>query len=213
MLTLRFDRLQHLLCLGCHSDDIEIGAGGSILRWLTEHPRLAVSWVVFSAAGPRAEEARRSAESFLTGAGEKRILLREFRDGFFPAEWGRIKESFEELKRLPPPDLVLTQYGGDRHQDHRVLSELTWNTFRDQLILEYEIPKWDGDLGAPNVFVPLSDAQRRRKVDLLMEHFATQCAKRWFTRETFDGLLRLRGVECNAPSGYAEGFYGRKLSL
>jgi LmbE family N-acetylglucosaminyl deacetylase len=202
-----------LLCLGAHSDDIEIGCGGTVLSLLAAYPRTAVRWVVFSAPGRRGTEARRSAARFLRGAARADVDLHEFRDGFFPHERAGIKETFETLKAGPQPDLVLTHYGQDRHQDHRVISELTWNTFRDHWILEYEVPKYDGDLGQPNTFVPLRPAVRRRKVSLLMSGFGSQRSKRWFTPATFEGLMRLRGVESAAADGYAEAFHSRKTTL
>jgi LmbE family N-acetylglucosaminyl deacetylase len=201
-----------LLCVGAHSDDIEIGCGGLLLE-LARTRRLSVHWVVFSAGGQRAAEARRGAARFLEGAARRRITTHRFRDGFFPYEGAAIKAAFERLKRTVRPDLVLTHYRDDRHQDHRVLSDLTWNTFRDHCILEYEIPKYDGDLGTPNLFVPLDEATSRRKVALIRETFATQGDKHWFADETFLGLMRLRGMECRAPGRYAEAFYARKTIL
>jgi LmbE family N-acetylglucosaminyl deacetylase len=202
----------HILALGAHSDDIEIGCGGALLALLAARPNARVSWVVFGAAGERAEEARASAARFL-GSGAARVQVYAHRDGFFPAEFAAIKERFEALKALPAPDLVFTHYRDDRHQDHRALSDLAWNTWRGHTILEYEIPKYDGDLGAPNLFVPLADEVAERKVALLMEGFATQRSKRWFTEDTFYGLMRLRGIECPTPTRYAEAFYARKLAL
>jgi LmbE family N-acetylglucosaminyl deacetylase len=200
-----------ILCLGAHSDDIEIGCGGLILQLTAARP-VDVDWVVFSAPGPRAEEAKRSAKLFLRGARRQRILLKQFRDGFFPYD-AAIKEAFEELKAGPAPDLVLTHYRHDRHQDHRVVSDLTWNTFRDHLVLEYEIPKYDGDIGSPNFFVPLDRRTCQRKARHLQQVFGTQRQKHWFEDETFLGLMRLRGMECRARGGYAEAFYARKLVL
>jgi LmbE family N-acetylglucosaminyl deacetylase len=202
-----------LLCLGAHSDDIEIGCGGFVLQLLRRHRALDVDWVVFSAHGPREEEARRSAALFLRGARRQRVLTSKFRDGFFPHEGAAIKEVFEALKRGPAPDVVLTHYRDDRHQDHRTLSDLAWNTFRNHLVLEYEIPKWDGDLGTPNFFVPLDRRTTQRKVAYLQKAFGTQRSKDWFDAETFNGLMRLRGMECRAPHGYAEAFYARKVLL
>jgi LmbE family N-acetylglucosaminyl deacetylase len=202
-----------ILCLGAHPDDIEIGCGGTMLRLLAARPGAIVDWIVFSGAEPRGAEARLGAALFLGSAAEAHVGVHRFRDGFFPHLGGEIKELFEALKEKPAPDLVFTHHAHDLHQDHRVIAELTWNTFRDQLILEYEIPKYDGGLATPNLFVPLDDAIRRRKVASLMEAFATQREKRWFTEATFDALMRLRGVECASPSGYAEGFHGRKLLL
>ncbi len=201
-----------VLLLGAHSDDIEIGCGGTALSLIGDVDDVAIKWVVFSGSGTREDEARRSAQAYLAGAERADVEVHGFRDGFFPQAWGEIKECFEDLKKFAP-DLVFTHRGADRHQDHRLLSELTWNTFRGHMVLEYEIPKYDADLGTPNVFVPIADDVRLRKVDLLMEHFGSQRSKQWFTRETFDGLLRLRGIECAAPTGWAEAFDARKITL
>jgi LmbE family N-acetylglucosaminyl deacetylase len=201
-----------VLCLGAHADDIEIGCGGLILR-LIQSRKIEIDWIVFSAKTKREQEARRSAAMFLKGAHRKRVIIQHFRDGFFPYQGARIKEVFERLKRRPSPDLVLTHYREDRHQDHRLLSDLTWNTFRDHWILEYEIPKFDGDLGTPNCFVPLDVETCARKVENLQQAFGTQRDKHWFTDETFMGLMRLRGMECRAAGGYAEAFYCRKTVL
>lgn len=201
-----------ILCLGAHSDDIEIGCGGTVLRLIRQYPGCVLHWVVFSAIGVRAEEARRAAASFC-GAGLREPLLKTFPDGFLPFVGAEVKTVFEELKKTVSPDLILTHRGKDAHQDHRLISELTWNTFRDHFILEYEIPKYDGDMGQPNVFVPLDSDLCQQKVRYTMEVFASQRVKRWFEPETFLSLMRLRGMECNAPSGYAEAFYCRKLVL
>lgn len=201
-----------VLCLGAHSDDIEIGCGGTLLHLRKNFPQLSFHWVVFSAPGPRAQEAAKAAEHFTSGC-EKRIVLKDYRDGFFPYGASEIKELFEEMKGQVNPDLVFTHWQGDAHQDHRLLSDLTWNTFRNHLILEYEIPKYDGDMGRPNLFVPLEPSLYEKKIDYLLEAFGTQRAKRWFDRETFLGLMRIRGVECNAASGYAEAFHCRKAVL
>jgi len=203
---------QKLLCLGAHSDDIEIGCGGLILSLLARHNAVDIDWVVFSTPSGRDREARRSAQMFLRGARRKRILLKKFRDGFFPFDGARIKTVFEQLK-TSKPDLVLTHYRDDRHQDHRVLSDLAWNTFRDHWILEYEIPKYDGDLGTPNCFVPLNPSTCERKVEYLNAAFGSQRDKHWFSSETFMALMRLRGMECRAVGGYAEAFYSRKITL
>jgi len=201
-----------LLCLGAHSDDIEIGCGGTLLQFIRGNVMPTFHWVVFSAAGARAEEARRSAELFTVGC-KKDITLKEFKDGFLPYCGLEVKEFFEELKQRVNPDVIFTHWRGDAHQDHRLISELTWNTFRNHLILEYEIPKYDGDMGQPNVFAPLEGQIYQNKVDNLCETFVSQRTKPWFTRETFLGLMRLRGMESNAQSGYAEAFYSRKLIL
>ena len=202
-----------ILCIGAHSDDIEIGCGGTLMALLAAHAGVRVHWVVFSATEARAREARSAAERILAPAGQAHVAVEGFRDGHFPWEGAAIKQYFEGLKRAVTPDLVLTHYRHDRHQDHRTLADLTWNTFRDHWVLEYEIPKYDGDLGRPNAYVALSDAQRRAKVDLLMDCFPSQHEHAWFTPETFNGLMRLRGLECAAPTGYAEAFHGHKLVL
>lgn len=200
-----------ILCLGAHSDDLEIGAGGTILSLLHHHPGARVHWVVFSAPGERKEEAKASARTFLRDAGSSQVIVHRFRDGFFPAEFTGLKETFEALKQACEPDLILTHHRGDNHQDHRMVAEMTANTFRDHFILGYEIPKYDPDLGNPNLFVPLSYECAQLKVAGLMRHFASQRSRRWFVPETFFGLMRLRGVQAAAPSGYAEGFYASKL--
>ena len=201
-----------ILCLGCHSDDIEIGCGGSVLRLAEQYPECNFHWVVFSALGVREAEARRGAELF-AGSRVKTSLFKGFQDGFFPYVGAEVKAVFEkELKQLSP-DLVFTHNGRDAHQDHRLISELTWNTFRDHLILEYEIPKYDGDLGRPSVFVPLDEEVYQKKVHHILDAFQSQRSKRWFQPETFLSLMRLRGMECNAPSGYAEAFYCRKVVI
>ena len=201
-----------ILCLGAHSDDIEIGCGGAILKLISKYPNLSFHWVVFSAGQQRAEEARASAEVFLKGAKEKNVVIKDFKDGFFPYQGVEIKEYFEQLKEMSP-DIILTHYRQDLHQDHRLISDLTWNTFRNHLILEYEIPKYDGDLGSPNLFVHLDESTCQSKIQYILEHFRTQENKHWFTGETFLALLRLRGIESKAPDGYAEAFYCRKMVL
>jgi LmbE family N-acetylglucosaminyl deacetylase len=201
-----------VLCLGAHSDDIEIGCGGTLLYLQSVLPRLRFHWVVFSTPGPRGQEAVKAAELF-TGGCDKEVVLKDYRDGFLPYSGGEVKDFFEELKRCVNPDLILTHWHGDAHQDHRLVSELTWNTFRNHLILEYEIPKYDGDVGRPNLFVPLEAPQVERKVDYLLEAFESQRTKRWFDRATFMALMRIRGMESNSPSGYAEAFHVRKVVI
>jgi len=201
-----------VLCLGAHSDDIEIGCGGLVLSLLKQRRNVEFHWVVFSAAGEREREARRAASLFLKGAAKSHVIIHQFRDGFFPHN-PDVKEAFERLKSSVNPDLVLTHYRHDRHQDHRVLSDLAWNTWRDHWILEYEIPKYDGDLGSPNCFVPLERTICNKKVRLLDTAFGTQRDKHWFSGETFTGLMRLRGMECRSATGYAEAFYSRKAVL
>jgi LmbE family N-acetylglucosaminyl deacetylase len=202
-----------VLCLGAHCDDLEIGCGGTVLALAGSPNPPAFTWVIWSSDATREAEARRSAELFLHGASGAQIIIKKFRDGFLPYEGGRVKDEFEELKSLVTPDLVLTHYRHDLHQDHRLISELTWNTFRNHLVLEYEIPKYDGDLGTPNVFVPLDEAQCRRKIETILASYPSQVGKRWFSEDLFRSLLRLRGMECNAADGYAEAFYCRKLVL
>jgi LmbE family N-acetylglucosaminyl deacetylase len=201
-----------LLVVGAHADDIEIGCGGTLLRLAAGRPDLSVDWVVCSAAGARREEAEAGAEAFLTGVSDRTVELESFRDGFFPYSGTEVKEFFEGLKDRSP-DLILTHHRNDLHQDHRLVCELTWNTFRDHLILEFEVPKYDGDLGAPGVFVHLTEDVARRKVEALTAAYGSQREKRWFTEETFLGLMRLRGMESNSPTGYAEAFYSRKAVL
>lgn len=202
-----------ILCLGAHSDDIEIGCGGTILSLSERFPDCKFHWVVFSAAGVRAHEARRGALLFGGPSAGKQLMVKRFKDGFFPYRGAEVKAVFEGLKKSVCPDLIFTHNRKDAHQDHRTLAQLTWNTFRDHLILEYEIPKYDGDLGNPSVFVPLTAEVCDKKVDGILDTFQSQKAKQWFQRETFLSLMRLRGMECNAPSGYAEAFFCRKLVL
>ena len=201
------------LFLGAHSDDIELGCGGTILSLLDQGQELEVWWVVFAASPVRRLEAEGSAAMFLSGAVKKEIIVKDFKESFFPYIGSEIKACFEELKRTINPDVVFTHFRDDLHQDHRLISELTWNTFRDHLILEYEIIKYDGGLGSPNVFVHLSEEVCAKKMTFLMENFQSQRSHQWFTEEAFRAILRLRGVESNAPSKFAEAFYARKLVL
>lgn len=202
-----------ILCLGAHSDDIEIGAGATLLSLIEKGVKLDVSWCVLSGAGDREREALNSAADFLSGATSARVEIMPFRDGFFPEQGEQIKSWFEVLKTRVDPDLILTHRRDDAHQDHREVCRLTWNTFRDHCILEYEIPKWDGDLGQPNVYQPISAQALERKIGLLNMHFGSQRSKDWFDAETFHGLARLRGMECRAPERYAEAFVARKLTI
>lgn len=216
MLHLEFSRTQPLrtiLLLGAHSDDIEIGCGGTLLKLTEQDPELCIIWVVFSASGKRRVEASNSADLFLQGVTQKQIILKEFRDGYMPYEGAAVKEFFEELKQQFTPDLIFTHYRHDLHQDHRLLCELTWNTWRDHLILEYEIPKYDGDLGSPNFFAHLDARTCQLKINYILHSFQTQENKHWFSEETFQALLRLRGIESRAPEQYAEAFYCRKIVL
>ena len=216
MMKLQFNlsskRPLEILCLGCHSDDIEIGCGGTILRLATEYPDCNFHWVVFSAIQPRDAEARQGAKVF-AGGRVKTLLLKTLEDGFMPYLGGMVKTIFENEVKGIKPDLIFSHNGKDAHQDHRLISELTWNTFRNHLILEYEIPKYDGDLGRPSIFVPLHEEVCQKKISYLMETFHSQQSKPWFQPEMFRALMRLRGMECNAQSGYAEAFYCRKLVL
>lgn len=212
MLPLSLDNARTVLCLGAHADDIEIGCGAGLIELLGGRPRaIDVHWVVFSSEGERRREATCSAELFLAEARERSIVIHDFRDTCFPFAGAEIKQRFTELRQQVSPDVVFTHRREDLHQDHRLLAELTWCAFRDHLILEYEIPKYEGDLGHPNLFMPVSEAACRRKIDTLLEAFPTQRAKPWFTADTFWALLRLRGLECNSPTRFAEAFTARKV--
>jgi LmbE family N-acetylglucosaminyl deacetylase len=217
MLPLQIGRAEaapaRVLAIGAHPDDIEIGCAGTVLKLIEQDAVSEVRWVVLSGEGERADEARRSAEALLDEVPRSEVVLRDFPDGFFPYEGQRIKDYFEQLKADFSPEVVFTHQRGDLHQDHRLSCELTWNTFRDHLILEYEVPKYDGDMSAPNAFVPIEERLQRRKIDHLMSHFGSQLSKRWFKEELFSSLLRLRGMECNSPSSYAEAFFCRKAVL
>ncbi|MEQ1681202.1 MAG: PIG-L deacetylase family protein [Nitrospira sp.] len=199
-----------VLCLGAHSDDIEIGCGGTLLHLLNTYPDAEVVWVVFSANRVRKKEALMSASRFLAGAAKKTIIVKTFRESVFPYCGQSIKRYFEQLKQKVSPDLVFTHYRDDLHQDHRVINQLTWNTFRRQCILEYEIPKYDGDMGIPNFFVSLPDLLAKRKAAYIIQGFPSQHGKQWFSSDTFLALLRLRGIEANGSGRYAEAFYSRK---
>jgi LmbE family N-acetylglucosaminyl deacetylase len=212
-LTFAGEPLQRVLAIGAHSDDLEIGCGGTILALTREHPWLRVHWLVLSASSGRADEARTSAEAILAGARNCEIEVLGFRDGYLPHTAAEVKDAFESLKSRVDPQLVLTHTHDDLHQDHRLACELTWNTFRDHLILEYEIPKWDGDMGRPNLYVPLAADVAQAKLHVLEEQFGSQRDKHWYDVEVFGGLMRLRGMECRSPSGFAEAFVARKVSL
>ena len=202
-----------VLALGAHCDDIEIGCGGMMLRLAAERPDLRISWEVFCSTSERKAEAEQSAAAFLGGRCRGRVKVHAFRDGFLPYEGAAIKDTFEKLKATTAPRLILTHSRDDRHQDHRLVSDLSWNTWRDHLILEYEIPKYDGDFGNPNVFVELPDELANRKVELLMHHFPSQSTKHWFTRDLFEGVMRVRGMESGSTYRFAEAVTARKLLL
>jgi LmbE family N-acetylglucosaminyl deacetylase len=217
MLPLTFSkssRTTHkILCLGAHSDDIEIGCGGAILHLLRTRKDLEFYWVVFSSGAGREREAYRSADLFLKRAAKKTVVVKDFRGSFFPFIGAEIKDFFELLKDSFVPDLIFTHTSHDRHQDHRAINEFTWNTWRNHFILEYEIPKYDADLGSPNFFIPFDRKIRDRKIKYLMDCFKTQLDKQWFTPDTFQGLMRIRGIESNASGKFAEAFYARKTLL
>ncbi|MEZ5564342.1 MAG: PIG-L deacetylase family protein [Gammaproteobacteria bacterium] len=202
--------VRRLLCLGAHCDDIEIGCGATLLTLLAANPDISVDWVVFSGAGNRETETRAAASDFLPASTKSQLTVHDFRDGYFPDEWGRLKACFAELGARIAPDLVLTHYRHDLHQDHRTIAEMTWQTFRNRLIWEYEIPKFDGDLGRPNLFVPVTEAVAARKIDILLRSFPSQASKNWFSATTFNALLRLRGIESGASTGLAEAFHAAK---
>jgi LmbE family N-acetylglucosaminyl deacetylase len=217
MITLKLDDQlrapRTVLCLGAHADDIEIGCGGTLLKLTERNPNINVHWVVFSASPPRAREAKQSAQVFLRSAHAKKIMVKTFRDSYFPFMGERIKKFVQQLSQKVAPDLIFTHRRKDLHQDHRLLAELTLNAFRNHLILEYEIPKYDGDMGAPNAYVHLSKDTAERKVRNICEQFKTQKSKPWFSEDTFMALLRLRGIESNSPGKYAEAFYSHKMVL
>jgi LmbE family N-acetylglucosaminyl deacetylase len=210
VITSNLDGVRRVLCIGAHSDDIEIGCGGSVLRLVKSSKKIEFYWLVLCSNPRRAREAQSSANAFLKGVRRKTIVIRSFRDGFLPYIGAPVKESFEDLKHFEP-DVIFTHFRHDLHQDHRMTCELTWNTFRNHLILEYEIPKYDADLGQPNFFVPLNDAIGRKKVQWLMRFFGTQRSKQWFSEDLFYGLMRLRSIEVATPTRYAEAFHCRKM--
>jgi LmbE family N-acetylglucosaminyl deacetylase len=203
------DRPLEVLCLGAHCDDIEIGAGGTVLRLVESFPRARFTWLVAASTAVRREEAHRSAAAFLAGAASVDVRVEDFRESYLPAQAERLKDRFEELKASVSPDLILTHHRHDRHQDHRLVAELTWNTFRDHLVLEYEIAKYEGDLGTPNLYVALDDEVAARKADLIVEHFPSQQHRHWFERDAFLALSRVRGIEANTR--HAEAFHAPKV--
>lgn len=202
-----------ILCVGAHCDDIEIGCGGTILKILESGKKVEIRWVILSSVSERQKEAKECAARFLDGAGESKIEIFSFRDGYFPYNGGRIKDEFETFSKAFNPDVIFTHFHADAHQDHRLVNQLTWNCFRNHVILEYEIPKYDGDLGRPNAYVELSAILAKKKINLIINGFQSQANKHWFSAETFQAALRIRGVECRASEGFAEAFYCRKLLL
>jgi len=201
-----------ILCLGAHCDDIDIGCGGALLALTRNYKVASVAWVAVASTPERERELRKSASRFLRAAQERQVIAWTFRDAFFPAQFHDIKESFETLKEFKP-DVVFTHQRSEWHQDHRLVNELTWNTFRSHLILEYEIPKYEGGLTTPNVYVPLTAADVERKIKILLDSYPSQRRKAWFTADTFRALARLRGVESGGPTGWAEGFHVSKLLM
>ncbi len=209
-----FANVKNVLCLGAHCDDIEIGAGGTILRLIEAHPHLHFHWVVFGGKDPSREaEARTAAAKFCYGSAGFSVDIQAYADSFFQYSGEAIKKHFLTIREAFAADVVFTHHADDRHQDHRLINEFTWNTFRNHQILEYEIPKWDGDLSRPSIYSPLSEATMQKKTDLLMELFGSQRSKAWFTPDTFKAVMRLRGLECNSPSGFAEAFHSRKVVI
>ncbi len=213
VIACNLDRVKRVLCLGAHSDDIEIGCGGTVLRMIEQSKSIEFHWLVLSSNPTRAKEAERSAITFLGGARHRTVVVKSFRDGFLPYIGAPVKEVFEEIKTTFEPDVIFTHFRHDLHQDHRMVCELTWNTFRNHFILEYEVPKYDADLRSPNFFVPLSDSQARKKVTALMRCFGTQRNKHWFSEDLFYGLMRLRSIEGASPTRHAEAFHCRKMLL
>lgn len=212
MIVPRLENVSTILALGAHPDDIEIGCGGSLLRLTAEHA-IDLHWVVMSGAGTRAREAHRSAKAFAERARSCQVTVHQFPDAYLPGAFDEIKNLFDELGREVAPDLIFTHRRGDRHQDHRLVAELTWNTFRDHLILEYEIPKYEGDLGRPNLYLPLSRETCEEKIRILIEVYASQCSRSWFSEDTFWSLLRLRGLETGSGGHHAEAFEASKVLL
>jgi len=200
-----------LVCIGAHPDDIEIGAGGTVLRLAAENRLLSVRWAVMSGTEPRANEARAAADRFLANVEDRRVSVDGFRDGRFPGAWEAVKDRLEAIAGEGPADLILVHRRDDWHQDHRLLGELAWTVFRDHLLLEYEVPKWDGDLATPNVYFEVPAWAIERKAQLIVESFPSQARHDWFAPETFTSLARIRGIEAHAVDHFAEGFHGRKL--
>ena len=200
-----------ILCLGAHADDIEIGCGGTILKIIEQYPKAQFYWVVFSAEGQRANEAKTSAETFLSNITSRIINVQAFQDSYFPFIGATIKDHFTILKNKFDPDIIFTHLTKDAHQDHRLIGELTWNAFRNHMILEYEIAKYDADLGRPNLYVHLSENLVQKKISNICEVFKSQFDKEWFGEESFRSLMRIRGLESNSSSKYSEAFVCRKV--
>jgi LmbE family N-acetylglucosaminyl deacetylase len=217
MLNFYFNKNCHqkleVLALGAHPDDIEIGCSATIIKLAQLYPHLSINWVVFSGDANRKKEANNSAKELLKKVTRKNFTFYNFKDGFFPYEGRLIKECFEEIKVNTAPDIIFTHFRNDLHQDHRLINEMAWNTFRDHLILEYEIPKYDGDTQVPNFYVSVDDNIVDQKIDLIMKNFPSQKNKHWFTPDTFKGIMRLRGVEAGGATNCAEAFYSRKILL
>ena len=204
-------RRLELLCIGAHCDDIEIGCGGTLLALQQQHLDCRIHWLVLTSTPSRREETLAAATAFMRPSARGEVRICDFRDGFLPAHFTDVKAQFESFKRLVEPDLVFTHYGMDRHQDHSLTSQVTWQTFRDHMVWEYEIPKYDGDLATPNMYVMLPEAIAAQKVDVIMRSFASQAGKPWFKADNLRAIMRLRGLESRAQSGFAEGFHCRKL--
>ena len=207
------ERPLSILAMGAHCDDIEIGCGGTLLTLARNNPDIHITWIVFSSTEKRKLEATEAANLYCRNAGSLEIRILDFKDGFLPYHGENLKNTFESIKAEIDPDIVFTHYRHDLHQDHRLVSELTWNTFRNHLILEYEIPKWDGDLGTPDMFVHLEETTGLTKIEYLQQAYNSQKSKTWFTDDLFWSIMRIRGMESSSPSGIAEGFYSRKSVL
>ncbi|HUG70550.1 MAG TPA: PIG-L deacetylase family protein [Pirellulaceae bacterium] len=212
-MKLQLQDVRSILCLGAHPDDIEIGCGATVAQVARACPQAQFTYVLLSGSPERAREAEVAIRRLLPSTSQPRVILKSFRDSFFPYQGGEIKEFFHGLALEVAPDLIFTHRREDLHQDHRLLAELTYNAFRAQLVFEYEIPKYDGDLTTPNVYVPLSRQQAEMKIETIMESFGSQHDKRWFTQDTFWATLRIRGIECHSESGLAEGLYCRKAQI
>jgi LmbE family N-acetylglucosaminyl deacetylase len=200
-----------VLCIGAHCDDIEIGCGGTVLALQRRYPGCRVHWLILTSVPARRSEALAAARAFVKPACRGETLVCDFPDGMLPGHLVQVKERFEAFKALVDPELILTHHGLDRHQDHSLVSQVTWQTFREHMIWEYEIPKYDGDLVTPNMYVPVSATAAARKIRLIVKAFESQRGKSWFTAENLLAMMRLRGLECRSPSGFAEGFHCRKL--